>query len=213
MLAAGWMGCLGMAGFGWLGLPGPPGPPGPARPFGPPPCLLRICYSWLCSCWGVVLLFLELLAAGWELVMAVLAWVAVWVVMAISKVKGLSLVSVGDAFRDCAIGVRQICWSIEDPSSLSSSLDLASDVLSSSEVFSSSSSMRTYTSDPSVSYLSSCGMLTPRVYVLVSAFHWTSVHSSLYMHTSLGCVGTFLLGLTIISAPQFIRLAGWSLGI
>ena len=52
---------------------------------------------------------LELLGAGWELVMAVLAWVVVWVVMAISKVEGLSLVSVGDAFRDCSIGVRWIC--------------------------------------------------------------------------------------------------------
>ena len=33
------------------------------------------------------------------------------------------------------------------------------------------------------------------------------------MHTSLGCVGAFPLGLTMISAPQFIRLAGWSLEI
>ena len=68
-----------MAGFGWLGLPGLPGPPGPPGsprppgPFGPPLCLLRICCSWSCSCWGVVLLLLELLEAGWELVTAVLA--------------------------------------------------------------------------------------------------------------------------------------------
>ena len=63
-------------------------------------------------------------------------------------------------------------------------------------------------SDPLVSYLSSCGTLAPTVYVFVSAFHWTSVHSSLYMHTSLGCVGAFLLGLTIIRAPQFVGLDG-----
>ena len=41
------MGCWGRAGFGWLGLPGPAGPAGPSDP---PPCLLRICCSWLCSC-------------------------------------------------------------------------------------------------------------------------------------------------------------------
>ena len=89
----------------------------------------------------------------------------------------------------------------------------ASDVLSSSEVFSNSSSMRTCTSNPSVSYSSSCGTLTPTAYVFVSVFHWTSVHLSLYMHTSLGCVGAFPLGLTMISAPQFVGLAGWSLEI
>ena len=70
---AGWMGCWGRAGFSWLGLPGPPGPPGPVGPFGPPLCLLRFCCSWSHRCWGVVLLLLELLGAGWELVMAVLA--------------------------------------------------------------------------------------------------------------------------------------------
>ena len=140
--------------------------------------------------------------------MAVLAWVAVWVVMVVSEVKGLFLVSVGDAFRDCAIGVRQIHWSIDGPGSLSSSSDLALDMVSSSEVFSSSSLMRTCTSDPSVSYLSSCGMLAPREYVLVSPFQWTSVHSSLCTHTSLGCVGALLLALTITNAPQFVRLAG-----
>ena len=87
----------------------------------------------------------------------------------------------------------------------------ASDALSSLEVFSNSSLTRTCTSDPLVSYSSSCGTLTPTVYVFASVFHWTSVHSSLYTHTSLGCVGAFLLGLTIISAPQFVGLAGWSL--
>ena len=63
-------------------------------------------------------------------------------------------------------------------------------------------------SDPLVSYLSSCRTLAPAVYVFVSAFHWTLVHLSLYTHTSLGCVGAFLLGLTIIRAPQFVGLAG-----
>ena len=82
-----------------------------------------------------MLLLLELLGAGWELVMAVLAWVAVWVVMAISEAKGLLLVSVGDAFKDCAIAVRQICWLINGPGSLSSSSDSALEVVSSSEVF------------------------------------------------------------------------------
>ena len=70
--------------------------------------------------------------------------------MAISDVKGLLLVSIGDTFKYCAIGVKQICWSIEGPGSLSSSSDSASDVLSSLEVFSSSLLMRTCTSDPSV---------------------------------------------------------------
>ena len=136
--------------------------------------------------------------------MAVLAWVVVWVVMVASGVrKGLvgCFVSVGDAFRDCAIGVRCICWLIEGPGSLSSSSDSASDVLSSSKVFSSSSSTRTCMLDPLVSYLSSCGILAPRVYVLASVLQWTSVHSSLYMHTSLGCVGALPLALTITSAP------------
>ena len=91
---------------------------------------------------------------------------------------------------------------------MSSSSDLASDAVSSSEVFSSSLLMSTCMSDPSVLYLSSCGIVALRVYVLSSEFHWTSVHSSLYMHTSLGCVGAFPLGLIMISAPQFIRLAG-----
>ena len=68
-------------------------------------------------------------------------------------------------------------------------------------------------SDPSVSYLSSCGTLSPTAYVFVSVFHWTLAHSSLYMHTSLGCVGAFPLGLTMINAPQFVGLAGWSLEI
>ena len=133
--------------------------------------------------------------------------------MAISDVKGLLLVSVGDAFRDCAIGVKWICWSIEGPGSLSSSSDLALDVLSSSEVFSSSLLTRTCTSDPSVSYLSSCGILALRAYVLVSVFQWTSVHLSLYTHTSLGCVGALPLALTITSAPQSVGFAGWSLGM
>ena len=76
---AGCTGCWGAAGFGWLGPPGPPGPPGPLGPpgpFGPPPCLLRICCSWLHNCWGVVLLLPELLGAGLELVMAVLVSLA-----------------------------------------------------------------------------------------------------------------------------------------
>ena len=155
-----------------------------------------------------MLLLLELLGTGWELVMAVLAWVAVWVVMGVSEVKGLFLVSVGDAFRDCAIGVRQICWLIDDPGSLSSSSDSASDMVSSSEVFSSSLSMRTCMSDRSVLYSSSCGMLALREYVLVSPFQWTSVHLSLCTHTSLGCVSALLLALTITNAPWFVRLAG-----
>ena len=98
------------------------------------------------------------------------------VVIAVSDVRGLLLLSVGDAFRDCAIGVKQICWFMEVPGSLSSSSDLASDVLSFSEVFSSSSSTRIYMSDPSVLYLSSYGMLSPKAYVLSFAFQWTSVH-------------------------------------
>ena len=133
--------------------------------------------------------------------------------MVVSDRRGLFLVSIGDVLKVWLIGAKQICWSIEAPGSLSSSSLSASDVLSSSEVFSSSSLMRTCTSDPSVSYLSSCGTLAPTAYVFASAFHWTSVHLSLYMHTSLGCVGAFPLGLTIIRAPQFVRLAGWSLGI
>ena len=205
------MGCWGTAGLGPPGPPGPPdppGPPGPPGPLGPPPCLLRICCSWSCSFWGVVVLVVELLMAGWELVIAVLTLVVVWVVIVTPDRRGLFLISTGDVLRVWSIGVKQICWSIEVPGSLSSSLLLASDALSSSEVFSSSLLTRTCTSDPSVSYLSSCGTLTPIVYVFASAFHWTSVHLSLYMHTSLGCVGAFLLGLTIINAPWFIGLAG-----
>ena len=209
------MGCWGAAGLGPPGPPGPPdppGPPGPLGPFGPPgppPCLLRICCSWLCSFWGVVVLVVvELLVAGWELVMAVLMLVVVWVVMVASDRRGLFLISTGDVLKVWLIGAKQICWSIEAPGSLSSSLLSASDALSSSEVFSSSLSTRTCTSDPSVLYLSSYGTLAPTVYVFDSVFHWTSVHSSLYMHTSLGCVGAFPLGLTIINAPWFVRLAG-----
>ena len=150
----------------------------------------------------------ELLGAGWELVIAVLTLVIVWVVMVVPDRRGLFLISMGDIFRDWSIGVKQICWFIEVPGSLSSSSLLASDVLSSSEVFSSSLSMRTCMSDPSVLYLSSCGILAPTVYVFASMFHWTSDHLSLYMHTCLGCVGAFPLGLTIISAPWFVGLAG-----
>ena len=154
------------------------------------------------------MLVVELLGAGWELVIAVLTLVAVWVVMVVPDRRGLFLISMGDVFRDCSIGAKQICWFIEVPGSLSSSSLSASDVLSSLEVFSNSLLMRTCTSDPSVSYSSSCGTLAPTAYVFASAFHWTSVHLSLYTHTSLGCVGAFLLGLTIISAPQFVGLAG-----
>ena len=207
------MGCWGVAGLGPPGPPGPPdppdppGPPGPPGPLGPPPCLLRICHNWLCSFWGVVMLVVvEVLVAGWELVIAVLMLVVVWVVMVDGK--GLLLVSTGDILRVWLIGAKWICWSIEVPGSLSSSLLLASDALSSSEVFSSSSSMRTCMSDPLVSYSSSCGILAPMAYVLALAFHWTSVHSFLYTHTSLGCVGAFPLGLTIISAPRSVGLAG-----
>ena len=150
----------------------------------------------------------ELLVAGWELMIAVLTLVVVWVVMVASDRRGLFLVSTGDVFRVWSIGAKQICWSIEVPGSLSSSLLLALDALSSSEVFSSSLSMRICMSDPSVSYLSSCGTFAPIAYVFASLFHWTSVHLSLYMHTSLGCAGAFPLGLTIINAPQFIGLAG-----
>ena len=113
----------------------------------------------------------------------------------------------GDAFKDGAIGVRWICWSIDGPGSLSSSSDLALDALSSLEVFSSSLLTRTCMLEPSVLYLSSCGILAPRAYVLASTFQWTSVHSSLYMHTSLGCVGTFPLALTITSASHSVRFA------
>ena len=205
------MGCWAAAGLGPPGPPGPPdppGPPGPPGPFGPPPCLLRICCSWSCSFWGVVVLVVELLVTGWELVIAVLTLVVVWVVMVAPGRRGLFLVSMGDILGVWSIGAKWICWFIEVPGSLSSSSLLASDALTSSEVFSSSSSTRTCMSDPLVLYLSSCGILAPMAYVFASAFHWTSVHSSLYMHTSLGCVGAFLLGLTIISAPQFIGLAG-----
>ena len=60
----------------------------------------------------MALLPLELLWAGWELVIAVLPWVMVWVDMVTCGVrKGLSgcFMFVGDALRDCAIGVKQIC--------------------------------------------------------------------------------------------------------
>ena len=155
-----------------------------------------------------MLVAVELLVSGWVLVMAVLTLVMVWVVMVASEGRGSFLVSIGDVLKVWLIGAKQICWFIEAPGSLSSSSLSASDALSSSKVFSSSSSMRTCMSDPLVSYSSSCGTLTPTAYVFVSVFHWTSVHLSLYMHTSLGCVGTFLLGLTIIKAPQFVGLAG-----
>ena len=59
-----------------------------------------------------MLLLLELLGAVWELVIDILAWVTVWVVMVVSGVrKGFvgCFTSVGDAFRDCAMGVKQIC--------------------------------------------------------------------------------------------------------
>ena len=208
------MGCWCAVGLGLPGPPGPPGPPdppgppSPPGPLGPPPCLLRICHSWSCSFWGVVVLVVELLVAGWELVIAVLMLVVVWVVMDAPDRGGLFLISMGDVLRVWSIGVKWICWFIKVPGSLSSSLLLASEVLSSLEVFSSSLSTRTCMSDPSVLYLSSCGTLAPTVYVFASAFHWTSVHSSLYTHTSLGCVGAFLLGLTIINAPWFVGLAG-----
>ena len=52
-------------------------------------------------------------------------------------------------------------------------------------------------------YSSSCGILAPRAYVLASVFQWTSVHSSLYMHTSLGCVGALPLLLVLLD------LLGW----
>ena len=73
------MGCWGTARLGLPGPPGPPdppdppgppgppdppGPPGPPGPLGSPPCLLRICHSWSCSFWGVVVLVVELLGAG-----------------------------------------------------------------------------------------------------------------------------------------------------
>ena len=146
--------------------------------------------------------------AGWELVIAVLMLVVVWVVMVVSDRRGLFLISMGDVLRVWLIGAKQICWFIEVPGSLSSSSLLASDVLSSSEVFSSSSSTRTCMSDPLVLYSSSCGTLAPTAYVFVSVFHWTSVHLSLYTHTSLGYVGAFPLGLTIINTPWFVGLAG-----
>ena len=103
------MGCWGMAGLGLPGPPGPPdppGPPGPPGPLGPPPCLLRICHSWSCSFWGVVVLVVELLVAGWELVIAVLTLVVVWVVMVAPVRGGLFLVSMGDVLRVWSIGAR-----------------------------------------------------------------------------------------------------------
>ena len=63
--------------------------------------------------------------------------------------------SVGVVFKDCAIGVRQICWLFKGPGYLSSSSDSGSDSLSSSEIFSSSSLMRTCMLEPSVLYSSS----------------------------------------------------------
>ena len=134
------MGCWGAAGLGPPGPPGPPdppdppGPPGPPGPLGPPLCLLRICHSWSCSFWGVVVLVVELLVAGWELVIAVLTLVVVWVVMAVPGRRGLFLISMGDVLRFWSIGAKQICWFIEVPGSLSSSSLLASDALSSLEV-------------------------------------------------------------------------------
>ena len=170
------MGCWGVAGLGPPGPPGPPdppGPPGPPGPLGPPPCLLRICHSWSCSFWGVVVLVVELLVAGWELVIAVLTLVVVWVVMVAPGRRGLFLISMGGVLRVWSIGAKWICWFIEVPGSLSSSSLSASDALSSLEVFFSSLLMRTCMSDPLVSYSSSCGILTPTVYVFASAFHWT----------------------------------------
>ena len=155
-----------------------------------------------------MLVVVELLVVGSELVIAILMLVVVWVVMVVFGRGRSFLVSIGDVFKVWSISANQICWFIEAPGSLSSSSLSASDVLPSSEVFSSSSLARTCMSDPSVLYSSSCGTLAPTKYVFVSVFHWTSVHLSLYMHTSLGCVGAFPLGLTVISAPQFVRLAG-----
>ena len=51
----------------------------------------------------------ELLVVGWELVMAVLTLVMVWVVMVASRRNGSFLVSMGDVFRVWLIGVKQIC--------------------------------------------------------------------------------------------------------
>ena len=155
-----------------------------------------------------MLVVVELLVVGSELVITMLMLVIVWVVM-VAFGRGRSfLVSMGDVFKAWSIGANQICWFIEVPGSLSSSSLSASDALPSLEVFSSSSLARTCMSDPSVSYSSSCGTLAPTEYVFISVFHWTSVHSSLYTHTSLGCVGAFPLGLTMISAPWFVGLAG-----
>ena len=115
MSAVGWMGCWGAAGLGPPGFPGPSGPPGPPGPPGlfgppgPPPCLLRICHSWLCSLWGVVMVVVELLLAGWELVIAVLTLVVVWVVMVVSGRRGWFLVSIGDVFKVWLIGAKWIC--------------------------------------------------------------------------------------------------------
>ena len=159
------------------------------------------------------MLVVELLVVGLELVIAVLILVVVWVVMFAFKRGRLGLLSMGDVFRIWSISTNQICWFIKAPGSLSSSSLSASDALPSSEVFSNSSLVRTCMSDPSVSYSSNCGTLAPTEYVFVSVFHWTSVHLSLYMHTNLGCVGAFPLGLTMKSAPQLVRLAGWSLEI
>ena len=149
----------------------------------------------------------EVLVVGWELVIAVLTLVVVWVVMVVFRGRAC-WVSMGDVFSVWSIGANQICWFIEAPGSLSSSSLSASNVLPSSEVFSNSLLVRTCTSDLSVSYSSSCGTLAPIEYVFVSVFHWTSVHLSLYTHTSLGCVGALPLGLTMINAPQFVGLAG-----
>ena len=48
----------------------------------------------------------ELLVVGWELVMAVLTLVMVWVVMVASKRRGSFLVSMGDIFKVQSIGAR-----------------------------------------------------------------------------------------------------------
>ena len=47
----------------------------------------------------VVLVVVELLVAGWELVMAVLMLVVVWVVMVASDGRGLFLISMGDVLK------------------------------------------------------------------------------------------------------------------
>ena len=51
----------------------------------------------------------ELLLAGWELVIAVLTLVVVWVVMVVSGRRGWFLVSIGDVFKVWLIGAKWIC--------------------------------------------------------------------------------------------------------